>query len=264
VNKDNNYIRSDHYVAGLEYLPTLATRFTLEGFYKQYAGYPVSVRDGISLANQGIEFGAIGNEDVASVGKGKAYGLEFFFQQKLTRNLFAVFSYTFVRSEFTGLDNTRYIPSAWDSRHLISAILGRKLGRGWEIGMKYRYAGGSPYTPLDLQASQLNYASLGTGILDYSRLNTQRLNAFNQFDFRIDKKWNFKRLTLDLFLDVQNAFVFAGPALPQFTFKRTDDNTDFATTDGSPLQLNGSNAIPIILESNDASVLPTIGFILEF
>ena len=248
VNKDNEYIRSDHYVAGLEFLPTPSTRFTLEGFYKQYAHYPVSVRDGVSIANQGIEFGAIGNEEVASTGKGRAYGLEFFFQQKLTRNLFAVFSYTFVRSEFTGLDNSKYIPSAWDNRHLISAILGLQTGRGWEIGMKYRYAGGSPYTPFDLQASQLNYASLGTGILDYSRLNTERLKAFNQFDFRIDKKWNFKRLTLDLYLDVQNAFVVAGPTLPQYTFRRTEDNSGFATTDGMPLQLNGSNAIPTILD----------------
>jgi hypothetical protein len=138
------------------------------------------------------------------------------------------------------------------------------LGKGWEIGMKYRYAGGSPYTPFDLQASQLNYASLGTGILDYSRLNTERLKAFNQFDFRIDKKWNFKRLTLDLFLDVQNAFVVAGPTLPQYTFRRTDDNSGFATTDGRPLQLNGSNALPTILDSGDATVLPTLGFIVEF
>ncbi len=46
--------------------------------------------------------------------------------------------------------------------------------------MKYRFAGGSPYTPFNLEASQLNYASLGTGVLDYSRLNTGRLKAFNQ------------------------------------------------------------------------------------
>jgi hypothetical protein len=264
VNKDSKYIQSDHYVAGLEYLPTTSTRFTLEGFYKQYGNYPVSVRDGISLANQGTEFGAIGNEEVASQGKGRAYGLEFFLQQKLTKNLFAVFSYTFVRSEFTGLDDANYIPSAWDNRHLISAIVGYKLGKGWEVGAKYRFAGGAPYTPFDLQASQLNYASLGSGILDYSRVNTERLKAFSQFDFRVDKKWNFKRITLDLYLDVQNAFLVVGPALPQYTFTRTEDNTGFATTDGLPLQSNGANAIPLILNNEDATVLPTLGFILEF
>ncbi|TAD92510.1 MAG: TonB-dependent receptor, partial [Bacteroidetes bacterium] len=58
------YIRSTHYVTGVEYLPSNATRFTVEGFYKNYRNYPVSVLDGISLANKGIDFGAIGNEPI--------------------------------------------------------------------------------------------------------------------------------------------------------------------------------------------------------
>ncbi len=264
VNRDNKYIRSDHYVAGLEFLPALATRFTLEGFYKEYSNYPVSVRDGISLANQGIEFGAIGNEDVSSVGRGRAYGLEFFFQQKLTRNLFAVFSYTYVRSEFTGLDPNRYIPSVWDNRNLISALFGYKLGRGWEVGAKYRYAGGSPYTPFDMEASQRNFILRGTGVLDFNRINSERLMAFNQFDFRIDKKWNFRSSTFGLFLDIQNAFLSRGPELPRYTFQRTEDNSAFATTDGMPIRLDGANGIPFILPGGDPLVLPTIGFILEF
>ncbi|MFN7341965.1 MAG: hypothetical protein ACK5TA_01375, partial [bacterium] len=55
--------------------------FTLEGFYKQYADYLVSARDGISLANQGGDFGIIGNERVLANGEGQSYGLEFFAQQ---------------------------------------------------------------------------------------------------------------------------------------------------------------------------------------
>ncbi len=264
VNQNNAYIRADHYVAGVEFLPTATTRLTLEGFSKRYANYPVSVRDRISLANQGTDFGAIGNEEVVSRGKGRAYGAEFFFQQKLTKKVFAVFSYTFVRSEFTGLDEERYIASAWDNRHLISSLLGRKFNRGWEMGLKYRYAGGAPYTPFDLEASRQNYLSLGTGLQDYNQLNTQRLQPFNQFDFRLDKKLNFRRLTLDLFLDVQNAFVLKSVAVPQYTFQRTSDNAGFVTTNDQPLQIDGSNAVPVILQNNDASVLPTLGFILEF
>jgi hypothetical protein len=263
VNRDNKYIRSDHYVAGLEFNPRESTRFTLEGFWKNYANYPVSVRDGISLANQGGEFGAIGNEAVRSTGQGRAYGFEFFFQQRLTKNIFAVFSYTFVRSEFAGISG-QLVPSAWDNRHLVSALFGRKFKRGWEIGMKYRFAGGAPYTPFDLVASQRNYASLGTGVLDFNQLNTLRLGSFNQFDFRVDKKWNFKRLTLDVFLDVQNAFVFANPAFPQYTFQRTADNSGFATTNGLPLAADGSNGLPLILPNDDPFVTPSLGFIIEF
>jgi hypothetical protein len=263
VNRDAKYVQSTHYVAGLEFSPRESTRFTLEGFYKDYQNYPVSTRDGISLANQGGDFGAIGNEDISSIGKGRAYGLEFFFQQKLTKNIFAVFSYTFVRSEFAGLDN-RFVASAWDNRHLISAILGRKLGKGWEIGLKYRFAAGAPFTPFDLVASQRNYLLTGKGTLDFTRLNSERLRNFSQFDFRIDKKWNFNRFTFDLYFDVTNALVQTAPTLPRYTFQRNADNTGFATTDGQPLRNDGSNAIPLILDDEEPSVLPTIGFILEF
>lgn len=263
VNKDNQYIRTTHYVTGLEYLPKSDLRITLEGFYKRYANYPVSVREGISLANQGGDFGAIGNEETSSTGKGNTYGLELYVQQKLTGSVYAVFSYTFFRSKFSGA-NEELISSAWDNQNLISALLGKKFKKGWELGFKYRYAGGAPYTPFDLDASRLNYATLGVGILDYNQLNNDRLGAFNQLDLRIDKKWNFKRSTLDLFLDVTNVLGNFNQAYPQYTFERKDDNSDFKTTDGLPLRTNGSNAIPFIINNGDSNTLPTIGFIIEF
>jgi hypothetical protein len=263
VNQDADYTRADHAVAGLEFNPKPSLRITLEGFYKKYANYPVSVREGLSLANQGGDFGAIGNEDVTTDGKGRAYGFELFLQQKLTKDIFASVSYTLFWSEFTG-SNDSYIVSAWDTRHLISGIFGRKFKRGWEIGMKYRFAGGAPFTPFDLEASQQNYLSLGRGQLDYSAYNTQRLAVFQQFDFRVDKKWNWRGFTLDLYMDVYNALLFKSPAYPQYTFARTDDNSDFKTTDGQPIKLDGSNAVPLILNNDDPVITPTIGFILEF
>lgn len=221
------------------------------------------MREGVSLANQGGNFGAIGNEPVSPTGKGRTYGIELFAQQKLVKNLFFTASYTLFWSEYTDL-NGKYIVSAWDTRHLFSGILGKKFGKGWEMGLKYRYQGGAPFTPFDLEASRRNYLSIGEGILDLSQYNTQRLGAFQSFDFRLDKKINFRRWTLDLYLDVVNAFVLPSPAFPQYTFQRTADNSGFATTDGQPIRIDGSNAIPVILENNDPTVLPTIGFIVEF
>jgi len=250
-------------VGGVEFLPKPTTRFTVEGFYKQYSRYPVSVRDGISLANLGGNFNAIGNEAVTSTGKGQAYGVEVFFQQKLVKNLFAVASYTYVRSLFSGRDGVLR-PSAWDNQHLFSGLLGRKFKRGVEIGLKYRFAGGAPYTPFNLAASQRNFLTLGEGVLDFSQLNTLRLKALNQFDFRIDKKWNARRFTFDLFLDVQNAFVLPTPNYPDFVLTRATDGSGYVTTDGRPLQANGSNGIPTVLPNNTPFVRPTIGFSVEF
>ena len=263
VNRDASYIRTAHYVAGVEFLPKSSLRFTVEGFYKKYSNVPVSLRDGISLNNLGADFIAVGNEPVASVGGGEAYGAEFFAQQKLTNRLFGFVSYTYVISRFSGLDGA-LLPSAWDNRHLASFTLGYKLKRNWEIGVKYRFQGGLPYTPFNEAASRRNYATLGTGVLDYSRFNQLRLGNFQQSDLRIDKKWNFKKVTLDLFIDVQNWTAFRSPVLPQYTFDRNLETGNFLTTNGQPLNNDGSNAIPQIFTSNESAPLPTIGFIIEF
>ncbi len=257
------YIRSVHYVAGVEYLPSNATRFTLEGFYKRYSNYPVSTLDGVSLANKGTDFGAVGNEPVTQNGKGRVFGFEFFAQQKLTKRFFGILSYTFYRSEFTDLSG-RYLRANWDNQHLLSLTWGYKFNRNWELGLKFRYQGRAPFTPFDMTASQLNFLTLGNGILDFSRTNSQELPAFHASDVRIDKKWNFRRFTFDLFLDVQNWYGARNPGLPQYSFRRTADNSAFQTTDGQPIRPNGSNGIPVLLPNDDISILPTIGFIVEF
>lgn len=263
VNKNNNYIRSTHYTLGLEVLPKSSLRFTLEGFYKQYSDYPISVFNGISLANLGGDFGAIGNEPISSSGKGRSYGLEFLIQKKLVNKLFYTLSYTYFKSEFSGLDNER-LPSAWDNKHLLSLIAGYKLGKQWEAGIKYRYAGGSPYTPFDLDASQKNYLTLGQGILDFNLLNSQRLQAFSQMDLRVDKKWNYSKWTLDLFVDIQNILGTSSESYPNYTFKRNESNTDFESIDGNTINVDGSNAIPLILDNMSGNLTPTLGFIVEF
>ncbi len=263
VNTDASYQRSDHYVIGLEFLPKNTTRFTIEGFYKQYGNMPVSVRDGVNLANRGGDFNVLGNEDVISTGKGRAYGVELFAQQKLTRRFYGVFSYTLFVSQFSGADGD-YVSSAWDNRHLLSLTWGYKFPRNWELGLKFRFQGGAPYTPFDETASRQNYLSLGEGVLDNAKLNQNRLGVFHASDVRIDKKWNWEKMTLDVFLDVSNWYLAKSPAFPQYTFKRTADNSAFASTNNKPVAFDGSNAIPLILQNNDPSVTPTIGFILEF
>jgi outer membrane receptor for ferrienterochelin and colicin len=263
VNKNSLYQRSDHYVAGVEYLPNDGLRFTAEGFYKDYVNVPVSISKGISLANLGGDFNVLGNEAVVTNGKGRAYGFEFFAQKKLTNKFFGILSYTFYRSEYAGLDN-KLIASAWDNRHLLTVTWGYKFPRNIELGLKFRYQGGAPYSPFDDVASQANYLSLGQGVVDYARLNTQRLGGFNSGDVRIDKKWNFKKMTIDLFLDVTNWYIAKNPAIPTYTFRRNANNTAFLTTDGLPINVNGSNAIPTLLSNDDPQVTPTLGFIIEF
>ncbi len=263
VNKNAKYQRATHYTTGFEFLPNDGLRFTLEGFYKQYGNVPVSVRDGISLANLGTDFTLLGNEGVNTNGKGKAYGIEFFVQKKLTEKFFGILSYTYYRSMYSGANN-KLVSSSWDNKHLLSITWGYKFPRNLELGLKFRYQGGAPYTPFDETASRFNYLSQGKGTLDYTRLNTQRLRGFNSSDVRIDKKINLKKITIDLFLDVTNWYVAKNPAIPEYTWQRTPDNRTFKTTDGLAIKADGSNAIPTSVKNDDPNVRPNLGVIIEF
>ena len=164
---------------------------------------------------------------------------------------------------YSGADN-KFVVSSWDNQHLLSVTWGYKFARNWELGLKFRYQGGAPFTPFDETASRLNYASQGKGSLDFAKLNTQRLGGFNSSDVRIDKKINLRKFTIDLFLDVTNWYVAKNPVIPEYTWQRTADNRTFKTTDGLAIKADGSNAIPTRVKNDDPSVIPSLGVIIEF
>ena len=132
------------------------------------------------------------------------------------------------------------------------------------MGAKFRFAGGSPFTPFDSDSSQAVFATTGQGVLDFSRLNTERLIKFSQLDIRIDKKFYFRKSTLDIFIDFQNALRAKNPDIPDYSFKRNADYTGFETTDGQTLNEDGSNGIPVLLIDETPFVTPAIGIIFEF
>jgi len=250
VNQSAAYIQSDHLVAGLEYLVSPSARITVEGFYKAYSDYPVSIRDGISLANKGGDFEVFGSEAIRSVGLGRSYGAEFLYQQKFTGRLYAIGALTLYRSEFTGMVKDDYLPAVWDNQVLISLLAGYKFGKNWEVSGRYRYLGSAPYAPIDQEATLEAYPAV---IADYDQLGSVRLDPFSQLDIRVDKKWNFSGFSLDVFLDVQNILAQENPQIPQFGLDRNESGEVI-----TPEELVQVTTI------SEGSILPSLGIVLNF
>ncbi len=249
ANKDADYTGVKHYVLGVSKSINKTTQVSVEGFYKKYGHYAVSINDGVSLANKGGDFEVLGNEDVLTVGNGKTYGLEFTYQQKLTKNFFGILAYTLFSSKFNGLDNV-YRSSVWDSRNLISFTGGYKFKRNWETGIRYRYSGKTPFAPVNQTQTLAEYPNV---VVDYNRLGDEKLNNASQLDFRIDKKWNFKKYALDIFIDIQNLLQQKVPNPPQYSLNRNE-------TTGELLLPETLVRVP---DQKSASI-PTIGIILDF
>lgn len=260
VNKQNNvgYIQSDHFVAGVEFLPTVNTKMTVEGFYKTYSNYPFLLRDSISLANLGSDFGVIGNEPAISASEGRSFGTELLIQQKLTKGFYGILAVTLVRSQFQDKLG-EYRPSAWDNGQVVTLTAGKKFKGNWEVGVRFRYLGGAPYTPFneELSSYRASWDIRGVGVLDYNRLNEERTAAVHQLDARIDKRWYFERWSLNAYFDVQNAYNYQAELAPFITTER--DAT------GSPLvDPNDAARYQMKTVSNfSGTLLPSIGLVIE-
>lgn len=261
VNKTNNlnYINARHIVTGVEFTPERNSKITLEGFYKNYKKYPFSVKDQISLANLGSDFGVIGNEEVTSTSKGRSYGFEVFAQKKSYNGLYGLVSYTFVVSEFKDKNNN-YIPSSWDNKHLLTITGGKKLQKNWEIGGKFRFVGGSPFTPYDINASSIieNYNVSNSGILDYNQLNTERYENYHQLDIRVDKTWYWKHFSLNFYFDIQN--VYGSESKEQGYLIPTVDENGARIIDTN----DSSKYVLETVENTSGTILPRFGVIIDF
>jgi len=265
VNKENDLaaIGVNHFIAGAEYNPDEDSKMTIEAFFKGYDHYPVSLRDSVSLANKGGDFGVVGDEPVVSSGKGRAYGIELQYRRKVIDNINMLFTYTFVRSEFSGLDGN-YIPSAWDARHIINVLGSKNFRRNWTLGLKWKFSGGAPYTPYDEYTSSLVQAwdAQGRPYLDYEAYNTLRFKPFHQLDIRVDKEYFFDKWSLTLYMDIQNAYNFKAQS-QDILLPVSDSNGNYIIANPSdPVNLQRYEMKRI--ESLSGTLLPTVGIIVEF
>ncbi|MDA9563929.1 TonB-dependent receptor [Flavobacteriales bacterium] len=260
VNRDElTFIECQHVVAGFEYMLGSNAKTTIEGFYKNYSNYPFLLSDSISLANLGSEFGIIGNDPVSSSSSGRSYGVEFLYQQKLYKGFYGVVAYTLVRSEFDD-KNGDPLPSAWDNGHIVSLTGGKKFKSNWEIGLKWRFSGGAPYTPYDLQTSSLIpiWDVNGQGVLDYDRLNSERLANTHGLDIRVDKRFYFQKWTLNIYVDIQNLYNYQTELAPYIDVER-DANKNPIVNPDNPLEYK-----TYFVNNSAGTLLPSIGLMIEF
>lgn len=258
VNKDRlRYIMSNQAVFGAEYHPGEYLRFSVEGFYKSYSAYPISEVEGVSLASKGTEYGQVGAEAVLSTGLGRAYGVEVVARLLPWNEFSATATYTLFRSEFTDKSGV-YRPSSWDAGQMINLLGSYRLGKSWYLSASWRYIGGAPYTPIDMELStnKTAWAVTNQAYLDYTRFNTLRLPAKHQLDLRLDKEFYFKHWMLNLYVDVQNAYLSSYVTAPLYTNQDASGQIMDDPTDPQRQQLRQ-------LDYYSKLIFPTLGLIIK-
>ena len=159
--------------------------------------------------------GTLGPETFASTGVGRIYGAELLLRKELTRHLFGWVAYTLMRSERRDRPGEPFILTTFDQTHILTLVGVVKLPKHWQIGARFRLVSGNPYTPV---VGAVFDASSGSYIPVNGAEHGARLPAFHQLDLRIDKRWIWRRLMLNVYLDIQNVYNRQNPEFVNYSF----------------------------------------------
>ena len=152
-------------------------------------------------------------------GLGRAYGLELLVRHEVTRDFFGWLAYTLNRSEArTAGSDEGYVVTSYDETHILTAVASYRLPLGFELGARFRYVTGRPYTPVDHPFDL--YGVDGNRYYGVSgERRSRRYAPFNQLDFRIDKTFVYTSWSLDLYLDVQNVYNAANTEAVMYDYR---------------------------------------------
>jgi TonB family protein len=134
-------------------------------------------------------------------GEGRSYGAQFLLRRELANGFFGWVAYTILRSERKDTPSSEYRLFDYDQTHVFTALASYDLGKGFDVGVRGRYATGYPRTPVVgsyFDSRTATYQPL------LGAKNSIRIPDFVELDARVSKRFKLKQSSLELYLDVQN------------------------------------------------------------
>lgn len=190
--------------------PEMAVHYSVGAFYqpRQYEALTVDMtlfyKDLQDLVAENSQDAEDPNADrYGNEAEGRVYGMEMLIKHNLFGNFFGWLTYTVSRSERRDPGESNFRLFDVDQTHILTLIGSYQLPRNWEISGRWRYVTGNPDTPI-----VGGIYNADTDLYDpiIGALNSTRVEPFHQLDLRVDKRWIYEDWTMNLYLDIQNAY----------------------------------------------------------
>lgn len=206
-NKSLDFTKSHHFVLGYDLQPLKDWRLKTEVYYQSLYDVPVNTfSSSYSMLNTGASFKTDLEDNLTNSGSGTNYGAELTIEKFFSKGYYGLLTSSVYSSKYKGSDGIER-NTAFNGKYVFN-ILG---GKEWKVGsekrnkfstdLKYTYAGGRAYTPIDLTSSN------STG---REQLSTDAYSAFYPDYFRLDLKASYtlnsakKKLSHSFSIDFQN------------------------------------------------------------
>ncbi len=198
-NQNLSNPRARHYIVGFDRLMGEDTKLTVETYHKQYDRFPMDITQPALFVIDGNfhEF----YDTLTSKGEAASSGIEMIVQKKLMDQFYGLVSATYFRSRYRGLD-TIWRDRGYDNRFALSIEGGYKPNHYNDISIRWIYAGGVPYTPIDPELSK----QYKRAVYDSERINQKRYPDYHSLNIRYDRRVFFRKSSLTFFISVWNAY----------------------------------------------------------
>ena len=209
-NLNLGLIKAVHYVMGYDKYFSKNLRLKSEVYFQRLYNVPVENDSNSSYTtlNEGLELNYVA---LVNEGVGKNYGVEFTLERFLKKGYYFLFNTSLYESKYTALDgverNTRF-----NGNYIFNVLagkeftgLGKKGNQVFAANIKLFYGGGRYYIPLLRDDNGKLAVDVEKGrIFDYSKAYQSKLDDITNITFSLSYKWNKKKTTHELFLNIDN------------------------------------------------------------
>jgi len=203
-NRDLKFTRAQHVVLGYEWHVGQDFRIKSEAYYQGIYNVPVSkVNSAFSLLNAGSGYYIAKTDSLVNTGTGKNSGLELTLEKFLSHGYYALMTVSLFDSKYRGYDR-QWRNTAFNTNYAVNLLGGYefKVGRKNLLTFDVRtvWSGGMRYIPIDMHAS----IAAGEQVYDWSKAYSNKYKDYFRCDLRIGFKQNFKHVSQEWGLDLQN------------------------------------------------------------
>ncbi len=190
--------RALHLALGAEQQLSPWVSLSVEGFYKSITdalvGFPSL---DLLIAGEDVRGGQLRYD-----GQGRVFGMELLLRHRQGRRFFGWVAYTLMRAERRGSPTALWRPFEFDQTHILTAIGSVRLGRGWEVGARFRFVTGRP-TGFD---RSLTVGLTGATFPAGNEPWLDRVPDFHQLDLRVEKQWTHPWGRVVFYFEVLNVY----------------------------------------------------------
>ena len=204
-----DFTKSNHYVVGYNLQPAKDWRVKMEIYYQSLYNVPVnSYASSYSILNTGSSYQTDTANNLVNTGTGKNYGAELTIEKFFSNGFYGLFTSSIYSSKYTASDGIER-NTAFNGKYVYNLLAGKE----WKVGtdhrnkisadIKFTNAGGRPYTPIDLTASQTAGRQV---VKNDSYAYTSQYTDYFRLDLKLGYTFNsgVKKLSQSVSLDLQN------------------------------------------------------------